>query len=184
PAASVGAMLNAGACKALFGVSAASLSESHTALETLWGRGAIRLTEQLMAEPCPASRLVLFENALAAKLPNPRALHPAVAHALAHWHSYESVHDLVSSTGYSHRRFNALFRDAVGLNPKRYGRVLRFSALLDNLASCGRPLADMATDAGYSDQSHFQRDFREFAGMTPGEYRASAPQRPRHVPLG
>jgi AraC-like DNA-binding protein len=32
-------------------------------------------------------------------------------------------------------------------------------------------LAQVAIDAGFSDQSHLNRVFRRFTGMTPGQYR-------------
>jgi AraC-like DNA-binding protein len=34
----------------------------------------------------------------------------------------------------------------------------------------GMPLADLAVQLGFSDQSHFQRTFRERASVTPGDY--------------
>jgi len=46
------------------------------------------------------------------------------------------------------------------------------------------PWVALALEAGYSDQSHFNRDFLEIAGMTPQAYRRAAPASPNHVPAG
>ena len=65
------------------------------------------------------------------------------------------------------RHFRRLCVDESGLTPKHLCRVLRFrNALL--LAQCKDPdWADIAAGAGYFDQSHLIRDFREFTGETP-----------------
>ncbi len=91
----------------------------------------------------------------------------------------------MGETGYSHRRFIELFRRAIGLSPKLYCRVLRFQSALERLAGrATHSLADLALAAGYSDQAHFNREFREFTGMPPSEYREAAPERAYHVPVG
>ncbi len=53
-----------------------------------------------------------------------------------------------------------------GLTPKKLCRVLRFRRACA-LGSLGLPWSLVALDAGYFDQAHLIRDFREFAGTTP-----------------
>ncbi len=182
PSISVGAQLRPGASELLFGASAEELSERHTPLEDLWGPEAGRTREQLLDIAGPERRIELLESVLARRLPVVRGLHPAIAAALDRFEGTESVRDLVKESGYSHRHFLSLFRRAVGLSPKIYGRVLRFRRALRQAASGSpEPWASIALDAGYSDQAHFNRDFLEFAGVTPSAYRKAAPLFPHHV---
>ena len=51
--------------------------------------------------------------------------------------------------------------------PKAAARVIRFERACDRLLEPRRPaLADVAADAGYVDQAHLSRDFRDLAGTT------------------
>ena len=184
PICSVGAQLHAGAARVLFGVPADELAERHVSLEALWGRDAELCREQLFDVGIPERQLDALESLLAARLPVVRSLHPAVAEALARFATLPDVGAAVKATGYSHRRFIALFVGEMGLTPKRFCRVLRFQRVLDRLAADPSvPWIDLALDSGYSDQSHFNRDFREFAGITPGEYRHVSPRLLHHVPV-
>jgi AraC-like DNA-binding protein len=183
PACSVGAMLHPGTARLLFGGSAVELSNAHTPLEDVWGPRAAEARERLLEARSPERRLDLFEALLLERLPRVRGLHPAVAEALGKLGAYP-VHGVVADSGYSHRRFITLFADAVGLTPKRYARVLRFQHVLARMAAApNEPLAQLALAAGYSDQAHFNRDFREFAGISPTRYLSAAPAEPHHVPV-
>ena len=182
PLSSVGAMLRPGAAEVLFGVHADELSEAHTALEDLWGPRAVSMRDQLGELSSPEERLDALERMLADRLPTVRGLHPAVAQALQEFRATKAVRDVVRESGYSHRQFITLFSRAVGLTPKMYCRVLRFQLVLRRAGTGGlSSLIDVAMASGYSDQSHFNREFREFTGITPTEYRAAAPATPHHV---
>lgn len=190
PVCSVGAELFPGAAPLLLGLPADELAERHTLLEDLWGRGALEAQERLALAGSAERRLALFESILVARMPRVRGMHPAVAEALTRFDAGSDVRSLVARSGYSHRRFVALFREAVGLSPKLYSRIVRFRAALERIAApratksrTQRSWADLALAAGYSDQSHFNREFREFAGVTPGHYRTLAPISSHHVPL-
>jgi AraC-like DNA-binding protein len=88
---------------------------------------------------------------------------------------------LVHRSGYSHRRFIAIFEQAIGLSPKRYARLMRFQKLLAAFRTWpGRTLTELALLTGYSDQAHMTREFREFAGVTPMQYRRRLPAWTHH----
>ena len=184
PSISVGAMLRPGAAEPLFGVTADELAERHTPLADLWGASADDIHGLLFDAPHPGERIALLESVLTARLPPVHAMHPAIADAIEKFHMLESINLMVRRSGYSHRQFIALFRRAVGLSPKTYARVLRFQTALQAAARCEAGSgAIIALQAGYSDQAHFNREFLEFAGVTPATYRKYSPAEPHHVPF-
>jgi AraC-like DNA-binding protein len=182
PDGSVGAMLRPGAARWLLAATAAELSGRHTDLEDLWGLAARSAHERLLEAGDPGDALRLLEELLVQRLPVVRGLHPVVARALFEFTATDQVAAVVARSGCSHRHFVALFRDAVGLSPKRYCRVLRFRRALQLVAGNRISLAQIALESGYSDQAHFQREFRELAGMAPDAYRKISPALPSHVP--
>jgi AraC-like DNA-binding protein len=181
PLRSVGAQLRPGAAEALFGVPADELAGRHTPLDELWGRPAASTRDQLAEIGSLEQRLDTFEAMLTARVQRARGLHPAVAQALEEFMNVTSIRDLAHRSGYSHRTFIALFRRSVGLTPKLYGRVQRFQRVLRALSQRSASWADVAATAGYSDQSHFNREFREFVGATPTEYRLLSPRFSHHL---
>lgn len=181
---SVGVQLLPGAALDLFGVSAAELAGRHTPLSELWGAQGRTALDQVASGATAQARLQALEQMLAARLPRIRAIHPAVAHLLQAGGAPLRISDLASSSGASHRHFIAQFREAAGMSPKRYARLMRFRALLAALRMADHaPMGLLALDAGYSDQAHMNREFREFTGMTPLQYCLLAPAEANHVPL-
>ncbi|MFP5306425.1 MAG: helix-turn-helix domain-containing protein [Gammaproteobacteria bacterium] len=180
PGCSVAAVLRPGAAQLLFGAGADELAGRHTPLPDLWGAAADSLRERLLETPSAEARLALLEAALAARLPRVRGLHPAIAAVLHRMDAALPVAAAVEDSGLSHRRFIAQFRSAVGLAPKAYLRVQRFQQALRRLRR-GAALASVAADAGYSDQSHFSREFLEFSGVTPAAYRRLQPAQANHL---
>jgi AraC-like DNA-binding protein len=185
PAPTVGVQFWPGAAALLLGTPAHVFAEAHGLLEDFWGDAATAETRERLAEaPSSAVRIDVFEAILAARLPQIRGLHPAIAAALPQLRASRDVGRIVAHSGYSHRHFDRLFTEAVGLKPKHYCRVTRFARVLERLsAEPDAPWADVAAAAGYADQPHFNREFRTFAGFPPGRYRALAARSGRHVPL-
>jgi AraC-like DNA-binding protein len=182
---SVGALLLPGTATLLFGVRADELSERHTALEDLWSKREVAELRERLAEADDAeARVHILEVALLRRLPQVHGLHPAVAEALSKLARRAPVKSVVEESGYSHRRLLSLFRDAVGLSPKVFARLTRLQRALEHI-SCGTcpSLAEVAVHAGYADQSHFTREFRRIAGVSPRYYRITCSGGSNHVPV-
>jgi AraC-like DNA-binding protein len=61
------------------------------------------------------------------------------------------------------------FRRDVGLSPHAYLTQIRVEAA-KKLLSEGASIVDVASDIGFTDQSHFTRHFKRITGVTPGQY--------------
>jgi AraC family transcriptional regulator len=63
------------------------------------------------------------------------------------------------------------YRRAYGCTVGERVRSLRLDYAARRLLDGGRPLSDVALDAGFYDQSHFTRAFQRQFRMTPLQYR-------------
>jgi AraC-like DNA-binding protein len=65
------------------------------------------------------------------------------------------------------------FKSHVGITPKRLARIYRFAQLIVSVDTL-RPIdwSELAHTAGYFDQAHFSREFKDFTGHTPTQYLA------------
>jgi AraC-like DNA-binding protein len=182
--ATLGVSFSPGAAGSVLGVSMAELADRHVALDAIWGTRGVELRHRLMSAADPKAMFWILEQALSARIHRPFLMHPAVAHALASRPVDESaarVAEVQRASGYSPRRFIALFRSEVGLNPKHYYRIRRFNFAVRSMAAgAGQCLSDIAASARYSDQAHLSREFREFAGVAPTQYRPSRVDSPLH----
>lgn len=63
------------------------------------------------------------------------------------------------------------FDKVVGLTPSHFLKIRRFNRALFTIYSLKyKTLTDAALDSGYYDQSHFNREFRQLTGQSPGEF--------------
>jgi AraC-like DNA-binding protein len=65
--------------------------------------------------------------------------------------------------------FLRCFRAAVGMPPYAYLESVRIRRA-QRMIEAGRPLAEVAAEAGFSSQSHLTRRFKQIIGVTPGQY--------------
>ena len=81
------------------------------------------------------------------------------------------VGELAHRSGRSTRQLEYLFREQIGLAPKTAARVLRFRNAVRLIGHGDRPLVDVATACGFSDQAHMNREFKAMSGRSPRRFR-------------
>ena len=65
------------------------------------------------------------------------------------------------------------FKSHVGVTPKRLARIYRFARLIVSAGTLRSvDWSELAQTAGYFDQAHFSREFKDFTGYTPTGYLA------------
>jgi AraC family transcriptional regulator len=79
--------------------------------------------------------------------------------------------DLAKAAGVHSSHLSRVFRRKHGCTVGEYVRRLRLEFAVDAIVNCKSSLAEVASAAGFSDQSHLTRTFRAHFGMTPSEYR-------------
>jgi AraC family transcriptional regulator len=79
--------------------------------------------------------------------------------------------ELAESAGVHPVHLARSFRERYGLSVGEYVRRHRLDWAAAQLTTTETPVATVAAEAGFADQSHFTRAFKRHTGLTPGRYR-------------
>lgn len=141
--------------------------------EDILGGFARDLEGRLYDAPSWDARFDYLDRVLCARLDDITEIPPGVRYA---WDQIlgsagqASIRALAQEAGWSHRHFVAQFRRELGITPKLFARMMRFSRFARAVQRGAiTSMADAALRYGYFDQSHLTRDARQFAGVPPGE---------------
>ena len=153
---------------------AAELRDRPATIEEVWGRPAIaELRKQLAAAREPHHLLRVLEEGLMRQVRDTPGLDLVrhVSRAIAASGGTVPIGELIAAGGVSSTYLARSFKQVIGVTPKRLARAHRFSTTVLSIDPA-RPIdwADLAAGAGYFDQAHFGREFREFTGFTPTRY--------------
>lgn len=152
------------------------LFEDSVPLDSFTGyRNLSSIGEQLAAANNNTQRIAVIEQFLLSKLYNHQP-DPLVTAALEKIHAAKGlikIKELAKALYISQDAFEKRFRRMVGVSPKQFAYITKMKAVV-NSALHKRPLAEIAFDAGYYDQPHFNKDFKLFTGLTPTEFMKSS----------
>ncbi|HVU18817.1 MAG TPA: helix-turn-helix domain-containing protein [Candidatus Didemnitutus sp.] len=160
-----------GGAAALFRFPVTELTGQVIELEDIWREEGQRLREELAGAADDADTFRILRCWLESRLSGPDRRVSFAAAMLQRGGT--GVGRLAAEMGFSHRHLVQIFSHQVGLNPKLFGRVHRLQRVIQKIG-LRRSIdwAEEADAAGYFDQPHLVRDFRELAGLTPTEFLA------------
>jgi AraC-like DNA-binding protein len=82
-----------------------------------------------------------------------------------------SLSEIAGEVGISSDHLTRSFRQCHGCTVGDYVRRLRVEFACRRLAAAELPLVEIALDAGFTDQSHFTKTFKQLMGVTPAVFR-------------
>lgn len=112
----------------------------------------------------------LLDNTVAAHAPTHPRLEMAAAFIRAHRSDAIDIDAICAAVGLSRGYLIRAFGKRFGLTPQSYLLDQRVQYARAQLR-LGRPIAEVALEAGFADQAHLQRAFKRHLAMTPGHYR-------------
>jgi AraC-like DNA-binding protein len=158
----------------LLGPCVPAAANSVVDLEALFGPDAAALRAALLAADGPAARFALLERWLLGRSTPEESVPEFVRLAVARIdeaHGRLAIARLHLELGVSRKHLAVAVRRHLGIPAKAYARIRRFVWTLDRLRETESPdWPRLASEAGYSDQSHLVRDFRRIGAASPTDY--------------
>lgn len=131
------------------------------------------LISRLSTQPTFSDRISCFLDTLSPDqhLTFPNHIVQHMITAIAASNSFLSVRQLADDLSYSERHLSRLFQSHMNYPPKTFIRILRFqNSLQEILKMPDRNNSEFIKFLAYSDQAHFQREFKYFTTMTPRRF--------------
>lgn len=101
-------------------------------------------------------------------------VHPFMRHVIEEMEEAKgkvAVETIAVEFSYTPRHMERLFLQTFSYGPKRFCRYVRLlNAIQSMIQFPERNIAYHIENLGYSDQAHFQREFKTFIGMTPKQF--------------
>lgn len=171
-----GVRLHAHAAKSLLGFSPTALRRSIWALQDVFNTRFSQHAEQVVNAPTVEAAVAMmdlfFLERLSCFLPLNFMVKRVSDHILQSKGEVK-LQEIFCQYRETRQTLRTQFLKEVGMTPKDFITVIKFQhalSLLNGDAGSRRSLTDVALEAGYYDQAHFIRTFKEITGLTPGQY--------------
>ncbi|WP_217606814.1 helix-turn-helix domain-containing protein [Chitinophaga sp. GbtcB8] len=154
----------------LFSMSASALTNQYIDIVSFCGSKGKELEERIFSASTNQERLHIVTGFLESLVKRP--VNPHIVNAVQNIDKLKGLVDMdtiLKNVPLSQRQFERLFKAITGFSPKLYTRIARFEAAVNDFRRKAS-FAEIALEAGYFDQAHFNHDFMEFTGLKPNTY--------------
>jgi len=153
----------------LFHLPVSQLTDQAVDAVDVLGSCTRELHSRVAKAPDLASMVGHLERFLKARVDERQPFHPVQAMAIRMLDERAAdVSTVAAECDLSIRQFERVFSEQVGVGPKLFSRIIRFSRSIQSKRDNPQLMwADVAAGAGYFDQAHFIRDCRSLGGDTP-----------------
>lgn len=153
------------------------LFEESVSLDNFISPGVLsRVEDQLSEAKNNAERIAVVERFLLSRFTGrkPDGLVLTAIQNIRETKGQGRIKDLAGSLFISQDAFEKRFRSIVGATPKQFSSIVRMKSVMLG-ARQQKTFTEMAFDADFFDQAHFNKAFRLFTGQTPAEFFKSPP---------
>lgn len=158
--------------KAFFEEPIYELFEESISLDTFIKQNKISIIEEQLAEAKNnPQRITIIEQFLLSKICNYSTdkLISIAVEKIKSVNGIIKIKKLADTLYISNDAFEKRFRKVIGTSPKQFSSIVRMEAIAKQKLKADS-FADIAFNAGYYDQPHFNKDFKLFTGQTPKEF--------------
>jgi AraC-like DNA-binding protein len=162
------------AWRALFSQPASEFVNKMVPLADSWGEFADTLAQEIGNARTDAAMVRAMDKAVRAQLDKRkrRRIDEKIAlfETIARIDSTTKVESVAETLGLSVRQFERRCHAVWGLSPKAILRRSRFLDMTESMRGMATPGEEILATLRYFDQSHLNREFWNFADMTPGKF--------------
>ncbi|UYQ94424.1 helix-turn-helix domain-containing protein [Chitinophaga horti] len=151
------------------------LANTETPLQDVFGEAAANTITQAISQATDTqARITAIETFLLALLQQQTTVDKIVASTvekIIQSGGSTPIRELMNDDKAKRRQLERHFRKHIGISPKQLCKVIRLQATLQMLLDQRTAsFTSVAYENEYFDQAHFIKDFKEFTGVTPGEF--------------
>ena len=150
-----------------------SLNNKVIAAQEVFGAAILELRNQILNTTTSSEKFKLVEKWLLKQVDQTKSAPKEIVSILEEIKSkpISENKEIIACYPNSQKHLINQFKKYLGLTPKVFHRIYRFNEILKQLQNKQQIVwTHIAYEFGYSDQSHFIKEFKEFSGFNPQEF--------------